>query len=378
MKSRTATRTLAAASRPSSRSANLAFCRHESTSSTPSSSSWQPVVPAGQIPAYDAALAYLNEYKSTTNAEIERLRKQPSSSERSARIHQLEVNSLVNDPATRREFRETGGNGSMDRPVMRHLAQKKWEKEGGLDRLMQRVEQMGVVPDLVGGIRGSAPIAFSTSTSEGEVEPGSVQLPSSFAQPPKLNVQILDDSAREGLYTLLVVDADAPNYETQSFGQRLHYYKSDMALDFTTGEQDLFASGIGKEVLGWEAPLPPRGSAVHRYVFLLLRQSATSPAAPSERADFDVRSLLDQGAEITALTLFRSKWTKEENAYIEEKYREVHGAEVPVFEKAPKELRYGMPLNKKSMERERIREEAWEQALRDTVGENGEVKVERA
>jgi hypothetical protein len=30
------------------------------------------------------------------------------------------------------------------------------------------------------------------------------------------------------------------------------------------------------------------------------------------------------------------------------------------------------------MERERLREEAWEQALGDIVGENGEVKVERA
>ena len=260
----------------------------------------------------------------------------------------------------------------MDRPVIRHLAQKRWEKEGGLDRLMQRVEQMGVVPDLVGGIRGSAPITFSTS--QGEVEPGSVQLPSAFENPPSLNVQILDNT--EALYTLLVVDADAPNYETQSYSQRLHYYKSDISLNHSTGEQDLFGSGIGKEALGWEAPLPPRGSGVHRYVFLLLRQSSSS-SAPTQREDFDVRSLSEQGSEITALSLFRSKWTKEENTYIEETYRKVHGVEVPVFEKAPKELRYGMPLNKKSMERERIREEAWEKALGDIVGENGEVKVEK-
>jgi large subunit ribosomal protein L35 len=77
------------------------------------------------------------------------------------------------------------------------------------------------------------------------------------------------------------------------------------------------------------------------------------------------------------MTLFRSKWTKEENEYIETKYKEVHGVDVPVYEKPPKELRYGMPLSKKGMERERIREEAWEQALGDIVGENGEVKVER-
>jgi large subunit ribosomal protein L35 len=264
----------------------------------------------------------------------------------------------------------------MDQPVMRHLAQKRWEKEGGLDRLMQRVEQMGVVPDLVGGVRGHglAPITFSSG--EAEVEPGSMQAPSSFGSAPSLHVQLLHDGEGEAMYTLLVVDADSPNYETQSYGQRLHYYKSDISLGVTSGEQDLFSSSIGKEVLGWEAPLPPRGSGVHRYVMLLLRESQ-SPSTPAQRDEFDIRTLLEQGSEIAAMTLFRSKWTKEENEYIETKYKEVHGVDVPVYEKPPKELRYGMPLSKKGMERERIREEAWEQALGDIVGENGEVKVER-
>jgi large subunit ribosomal protein L35 len=376
MKSRSATRALSAASRASTRPPCIVGARHESSSSaTASSSSWQPVVPSGQIPAYDAALAFLNEYKSTTLSEVERLRSLPSTPETSSRIRYLEVRSLVNDPATRRLFRETAGKGMMDQPVMRHLAQKRWEKEGGLDRLMQRVEQMGVVPDLVGGIRGSAPITFSTG--EGEVEPGSFQAPSSFNRPPSLHVQLLDDAAGEALYTLLVLDADSPNYQTQSYGQRLQYYKSDIPLTVASGEQDLFASNIGKEVLGWEAPLPPRGSGVHRYVFLLLRQSA-SPSTPSSRDDIDIRTLVEQGSEIVALTLFRSKWSKEENEYIERTHQEIHGVEVPVYEKPPKELRYGMPLSKKSMERERIREEAWEEALGEIVGENGEVKIERA
>lgn len=376
MKSRTAARAISAATRASTRQTLIIGARHESSSSAAaSSSSWQPVVPSGQIPAYDAALAYLNDYKTSTLSELERLRSLPSTPETSSRIRFLEVSSLVNDPATRRLFRETAGKGMMDQPVMRHLAQKRWENEGGLDRLMQRVEQMEVVPDLVGGIRGSAPITFSTG--EGEVEPGSVQLPSIFNRPPSLHVQLLDNIAEEALYTLLVVDADSPNYETQSYGQRLQYYKSDIPLTVASGQQDLFASNVGKEVLGWEAPLPPRGSGVHRYVFLLLRQ-APSPSTPTQRDDFNIRTVVEEGSEIVALTLFRSKWTKEENEYTERTHQEIHGVEVPVYEKPPKELRYGMPLSKKSMERERLRGEAWEQALGEIVGENGEVKVERA
>lgn len=249
---------------------------------------------------------------------------------------------------------------------------------------MQRVEQLGVVPDLIGGIGGSLPIRFRTSEQgeeEWEVEPGSFQPPSSYRTPPTLNVQILDD-LKDALYTLLVVDPDSPVYETQSFGQRLHYAKTDIKLTPTeSGEIDLFTSGSGNEVLSWEPPLPPRGSGTHRYVIFLLRQPnsqspSTSLAPGIERTAFELRQLLEQGNQVAAVTLFRSKWSPDENEYIENTYREVHGTEVPVFEKAPKELKYGMPLNKKGMEREQIREEAWNKALSDIVGDEGEVKVE--
>lgn len=246
---------------------------------------------------------------------------------------------------------------------------------------MQRVEQLGVVPDLLGGISGSSPIRFTTSEhgeGEVEVEPGSHQLPSSFRTPPTLNVQILDD-IEEALYTLLVVDPDSPNHETQSFGQRLHYAKTDIKLTPTqSGQVDLFTGGSGNEILSWEPPLPARGSGTHRYVFFLLRQSSSQSSIASgiERTGFELRQLLEQGSQVAAVTLFRSKWSLDENEYIENTYREVHGTEVPVFEKAPKELKYGMPLSKKGMEREQLREEAWNKALSDIVGDEGEVKVE--
>lgn len=393
MKSRTAARAIASASRPTTRSLTPIIARYESTSAPASagqastSSNWQPVLPAGQNAAYDAALAFLDEHKTKSTARLNALRAQtPRTPEVESEIRHLEVSSLVNDPATRRLFRETAGKGLMDRPVMRHLAQRRWEREGGLDRLMQRVEQMGVVPDLVGGIRGSLPIRFSTSASasgEGEVEPGSIQPPSSFKSAPQLRAQLLDP-AHEGQYTLLVVDPDSPNYAAQSFAERIHYFKSDIPLTVTSGEVDLFSSSAeGTEVLSWEPPLPPRGSGVHRYVFLLLRQpnAATTGAGPTERqSEITVRALVEeQGYTLSAVSLFRSKWTPGENTYIENTHREVHnGAEVPVFEKPPKELRYGMPLNKKSMEREQLREEAWNRALSDIVGEAGEIKVEKA
>lgn len=381
MKAGSSTRVLASASRPAVRSLPSALPRYESTTAGPtgqsSTSSWQPVLPAGQNPAYDAALAFLDAHKSASQARIESLRSQPSTPGLQAEIRRLEVSSLVNDPSTRRLFRETGGGvGLMDQPVMRHLARRRWEKEGGLDLLMQRVEQLGVVPDLLGGVRGSLPIRFAVGGGQGQVvEPGSKQLPSAFNNPPSLHVQILDDG-EEGLYTLMAVDPDSPNYETQSFAQRIHYLKSDIPLTVHSGEKDLFASDLGKEVLSWEPPLPPRGSGTHRYIFFLLRQPASPPTTTiNEREGSELRTLLEQGYAVSAVTLFRSQWSAEENSYIETTYRSVHGTEVPVYEKPPKELRYGMPLNSKGIKREQLREEAWNQALTDMVAGAGEVDV---
>lgn len=377
MKAGSSTRALASASRPTSRPVRIALARYESTTpssgqSSQPSTSWQPALPAGQNPAYDAALAFLDSYKASSQSRLEALRSQTLTPRVEAEIRALEVSSLVNDPATRRLFRQSGGVGMMDRPVMRHLAQKRWEKEGGLDLLMQRVEQMGVVPDIIGGIKGSLPIRFAVGGKV--VEPGSRQLPSAYDTPPTLHVQILDD-AEEGLYTLLMVDPDSPQYETQSYAQRIHYLKSDIPLTVQSGETDLFSSEVGSEVLNWEPPLPPRGSGLHRYVFFLLRQPSSS-ALPTEREGSELRTLLDKGYTVSAVSLFRSQWSAEENSYIEETYRGVHGTEVPVYEKPPKELRYGMPLNKKGMMREQLREEAWNKALTDMVAGEAEIKVE--
>lgn len=113
---------------------------------------WEPALPQGVSPAYDAAISYLADYQSRTlsklNAFKSKLPETPSHEELQ-QLAKLEIEAYANDPAVRRTFKETGGEGQMDKIIMRWLGEENWKKEGGLDLLMQRALQMNVVPDLL-------------------------------------------------------------------------------------------------------------------------------------------------------------------------------------------------------------------------------------
>lgn len=270
----------------------------------------------------------------------------------------------------------------MDQAVMRHLAERSWKKEGGLDLLMQRIYQMGVVPDLLPDLKVTA--ALSIFGSEGVIEPGSMQSASKWAEAPKVNLQMFrNEEGGNGLYTLLVVDTDHPSPETQSYVQRILYAKSDIPLSVTSGDIDLFTSE-GNTVLDWEPPMPAKGSKKHRYVFIVLRQSS-SPNLPTERSPFNLRSHLSSSSlssdDVVGVSLFRSEWTKADAGYISEKYREVNGGEIVEFGKPPKEVRFGYPMSANQRRTEAIREEAWDRAVgglvSDLEGEGVDVVSEK-
>ncbi|GFZ51030.1 hypothetical protein JCM24511_08788 [Saitozyma sp. JCM 24511] len=357
------------------------LARAQSTTSDPSPSSWTPALPAGTSRAYDEALSYLTSYQSRSLARLESLRKLPSSPETSAEIDRLEVEAYVNDPATRRTFRETDGRGHMDKSVMRHLAEQRWKRQGGLDLLMQRVHQLNVVPDLLPDLPSTCPLTLSTtstSTTPSAVEPGSIQSSSAFASPPRLTLQLFDHpstSSSEGHFTLLVVDPDSPSPETQSFSQRVHYAKVDIPLSVLSGEVDLFDQSLGKEVLCWEPPAPAQGSGKHRFVFLVLRQTSSAPT----REGFDLRSYLSSegrsAADVVGITLVRSQWTKDDEQYISDTYRNFRGVEAPVYGKPPKEMKYGYPLSAKAVQADEIRREAWDNAVAELESVVGEPRV---
>jgi hypothetical protein len=120
--------------------------------------SWQPAVPSGSIPAYDAALELLSQHKAERESHIASIRKQlsdlPSDApERSAlqlEISGAEINGAINDPAVRWQFErmvreeENGEGGSKlrENPVYRQLAEQRWRMNGGMDLLVSKRRKM--------------------------------------------------------------------------------------------------------------------------------------------------------------------------------------------------------------------------------------------
>ncbi|KAK6909149.1 hypothetical protein I203_103164 [Kwoniella mangroviensis CBS 8507] len=367
-----------------SRAASTSTSTPTASSSSSSSSSWQPALPAGTSPAYDAALSYLSYHQSTTLSKLDKQRSKLDANNPDPdllqRIDQLEVEAYSNDPAIRRSFRETGGKGQMGQMIFRWLSEEKWKKQGGLDLLMQRLLQMNVVPDLLPTLPPTSPL---TITLNQVIEPGSIQLSSLFSNPPIIHSQLFHHPSLptttqpnpEALHTLLVIDPDSPSHETHSFQQRVHFLKRDIPLSVLSGEVNLADTAVGKEVLGWESPAPEQGTPNHRYVFLLFRQTQSqSFSSVSSRENVDLREYLSENNlvvdDLVGINMFRSKWSLEENEFINNVYVNQRGVEggAPVYGKVPKQVRYGYPMSAKRQRIEEAREDAWNHAVAELKG----------
>ncbi|BEI84519.1 hypothetical protein CcaverHIS002_0411230 [Cutaneotrichosporon cavernicola] len=369
-----ASRILARASRFAGPSRPLrAFVRAESTVA------FDPALPRGQEPAYDLALEYIAADAARVRAQLEKAQTEAGdrpSPEQAERIRALEVNAEINDPATRRLFASTAGVGSMDRAVMRELAERAWRRNGGLDLLMQRLFQLGVVPDILPDILPTADMTVWAGAGEA-VEAGKIIPPSSLKEAPRVHVQLFGHPSTpsathpnpEGKYTLLVVDPDSPDHENQTYKQRVHYAKTDLSLSVISGATDLMTAP-GTELLAYEPPTPPKGTGKHRYVFLVIKQG--NVLHPVTRDNFTLRQYLEEhklsDKDVVAASLVRSQWSEDEAEYIAEAYQQAHGEPVPEYGLPPKELKYGYPLNARQQRQESIRQEALDSILKDLEG----------
>ena len=184
----------------------LRTCQRALSSSTPgraaaastsTSTSYQPPVKAGSLPAYDAALEYIQQDRENKLKQLEQLKQSGAAQDK---LDKLEVEAWSNDPETR--WRAKTGAGDMSKPVYRQLAERKWRKEGDLAILvrpfsprsmptraaadcffyaqMQRVTQMHVTPDLLAEINPQADVRIQVAGET--IEPGVFTAPARVRQ----------------------------------------------------------------------------------------------------------------------------------------------------------------------------------------------------
>ena len=207
----------------------------------------------------------------------------------------------------------------MNKPIYRYLADQKWRQYKRLV-LEQRLTQMNVVPDLLPSLDIVADIDLGFGRKP--VAPGDFVNSAISEKMPRLNVQTFTPGDR--LVTVVVVDADVPVLEDDSFTYRCHFVASNIPLSPTRtsiplqriAQEDTKSdeASAKKIAVPWLAPWAHKGAPYHRLAVFVLEQKEAKPLdvaklSQMKRENFNMRSFVDKHklCAITA-TLFRSQW----------------------------------------------------------------------
>ncbi|TVU25783.1 hypothetical protein EJB05_28303, partial [Eragrostis curvula] len=138
-------------------------------------------------------------------------------------------------------------------------------------------------PLVVGLVVGDIVDPFITTASlrvfynNKEMTNGSELKPSQVMNEPRVQIGGRD---MRTLYTLVMVDPDAPSPSNPTEREYLHWLVTD--IPETTG------ASFGVEVMPYESPRPTAG--IHRFAFILFRQTIRQPTyKPGWRQNFNTR-----------------------------------------------------------------------------------------
>ncbi|KAF1835596.1 PEBP-like protein [Decorospora gaudefroyi] len=232
-------------------------------------------------------------------------------------LNKLIILADINDPVVKRKFED--GQGDMNKPIYRYLADQKWRKYKRLV-LDQRITQMSVIPDLLPSLDLTADIDLGFGRKE--VAPGDFVDSAISEKMPRLNVQTFTPG--EKLVTVVVVDADVPVPEKDSFTYRCHLIASNISISPTQTsiplqriaheDQKAVDPAAKKIALPWIAPWAHKGAPYHRLAIFVFEQNEgrmldVVKLGKTKRSVFNLRSFADSNklSAITA-TLFRTKW----------------------------------------------------------------------
>ncbi|KAF8320624.1 phosphatidylethanolamine-binding protein [Cantharellus anzutake] len=280
-------------------------------SATAQPNNWKRPLEVGVLPAYDEAVAYIEKDAAAKREKLEALRKVADGSLSPGELLKLEIESKINLPQVRWNFE----NNQMDlnQPVYRHLLEQKWRTKGRLDRLMERIYQMHVVPDVIPIIRPAVDVRVNFADTVtpryistpripvpekkwakdlSDVVPGSFVSPAKSVEHPKVMAQVFHPEPR--LYTLLMIDPDVPSTATSSFQNYLHWLIPNISL--SASSNGAISTTKYTPSIPYIPPHPQNGTPYHRYVLLLLpqREALSLGADDIIRLGFDVRSFASQ------------------------------------------------------------------------------------
>jgi large subunit ribosomal protein L35 len=230
-------------------------------------------------------------------------------------LERLVILADINDPIVKKKFED--GQGDMNKPIYRYLADKKWRKYKRLV-LDQRLTQMHVVPDFLPHLDPVVDVDLAFGRKN--VAPGEFVQSNISENMPRLTVQSFEPGKK--LVSVVVVDGDVPQPEKDGFTYRLHFIASNIPISPTEtsiplikiDQQDKKETNPANKKIAvpWLPPWANRGAPYHRMAVFILEQSKplkVQKLGDIKREDFILRSFIDKNKLKTiGATLFRTKW----------------------------------------------------------------------
>lgn len=210
---------------------------------------------------------------------------------------------------------------------------------------------MNVVPDVLPHIDPIAEVHLAFGRRK--VQPGEFVDSRVSEILPRLKVQVFDRGER--LITVVVIDSDIPNLQTDSFDYRCHYLAANIPISPTSTSIPL--SRLSKDsqiILPWLPPHAQKGSPYHRLSVFVLRQPDSNTLDVSslrekvKQENFNMRGFNDRyGLQPFGAHMFRTVWDEGTTGVM--KRAGVAGAEIEYHRKRIEPL----PYKRKNSERYR-------------------------
>lgn len=229
----------------------------------------------------------------------------------------------------------------MNKPIYRYLANKKW-REMKRKILIQRITQMSVTPDVLPEI--DPVLDIDLIWHRRIISPGDF-VPSNWSEkPPTLRIQKFYQG--EALLTIVAVDSDVPNTETDSFNSRCHGIWTNIPIAPSESGIGELGGKSEQTILPWSPPFAQKGSPYHRISLFVFEQPEGKKLSQQLIKEFTekttassiwLRGFAEQtGFKPVGVTMFRTQWDEHTAAVMER--NDIPGADVEFKRKKPERL----------------------------------------
>ncbi|CAH6721447.1 54S ribosomal protein L35, mitochondrial [[Candida] jaroonii] len=222
---------------------------------------------------------------------------------------------------------QNGNDLDITQPVYRNHLKKQWENYD-LMILMQRLEQFKVIPDTLPTIQPTVDVKVKfPHITNGEfnrwIVPGEF-LPSFLTkQPPTIKLQQFDNYKNESkLFSIVLINPDEPNLETNSFKTTLNFGVSNLSLSLTDDSLDVtkylkYENGSEEFSMfkSYEPILPEVNAGDYQRACLFVFEQPEKINVDQINAeDFDIRSFVNNyNLSPVGGTMWRQKYDRSVN-----------------------------------------------------------------